>query len=230
MKDNQIIEWQKYVVNELTTKGATLIGFGDITSFGTDITGGFPRAISIAVKYDERIVENLKSDEFAFYVHLNEIKSKVNNLVKIAEELIRTGGYNYRAVTDVSIKNSTQLKELKFFSHALAAAYSGLGWIGKSSLLITPEYGPRVRLATILTDANFIIATPSIQDKCGECDLCVLACPYQAIHNINWGESVSSEMLVDRCLCYDKRRLFFSVLGRNYSCGRCIQACKFGRI
>jgi epoxyqueuosine reductase len=229
MQDNQINEWQEYVVKELTTKGASLVGFGDITSSGTKITGEFPIAISIAVKCDEEIVENLHTDEFAFYMHLKELKGKVDTLVKVAEGLIRDGGYNYQTVTDASIKNSKHLKELRFFSHALAAAYSGLGWIGKNSLLITPNFGPRVRLATVLTDANFTTAMPSMQDKCGECDLCVIACPYQAIHNINWGKSVSSEMLVDGCLCYDKRCSFFPVLGRSYSCGRCMQACKIGR-
>ena len=39
------------------------------------------------------------------------------------------------------------------FSHKLAAHMAGLGWIGKSCLLITPEAGPRVRWATVLTDA-----------------------------------------------------------------------------
>ena len=44
------------------------------------------------------------------------------------------------------------------FSHKMAAHLAGLGWIGKSCLLVTPQYGPRVRWTTVLTDYPFSMA------------------------------------------------------------------------
>lgn len=55
------------------------------------------------------------------------------------------------------------------FSHKMGASLSGLGWIGKNCLLVTPEHGPRVRWTTILTDAP-LEPTGNLQEqKCGRC-------------------------------------------------------------
>ena len=45
------------------------------------------------------------------------------------------------------------------FPHKTAANMAGLGFIGKSVLFISNEFGPRVRLATVLTDAPLNVGT-----------------------------------------------------------------------
>lgn len=62
-------------------------------------------------------------------------------------------------------------------SHRHAAARAGLGVIGKSALLITPEYGNRVELVTILTDLEFAPSPPAENLCPPDCRLCVDACP-----------------------------------------------------
>ena len=37
-------------------------------------------------------------------------------------------------------------------SHKAVARTEGIGWQGKSLLIVSPQYGPRIRLATVLTD------------------------------------------------------------------------------
>ncbi|MCK9565162.1 MAG: hypothetical protein M0Q43_03825 [Methanothrix sp.] len=64
------------------------------------------------------------------------------------------------------------------FSHKLAAHMAGLGWIGKSCLLITPEAGPRVRWASVLTDAPMKATGYAMAERCGECRKCVDVCPH----------------------------------------------------
>lgn len=59
------------------------------------------------------------------------------------------------------------------FSHKLGARLAGLGWIGKSCLLVTPEHGPRVRWTSILTDAPLKPTGSPLEEKCGECTECV---------------------------------------------------------
>lgn len=58
---------------------------------------------------------------------------------------------------------------------------AGLGSIGKNNLLVTRQFGPRVRFVSILTDAELAPARPGDQNLCSECDLCVEACPTGAL-------------------------------------------------
>ena len=62
----------------------------------------------------------------------------------------------------------------------VVAAYAGLGWIGKHSLLINPDLGSWVLLAGIATTLPL---TPDdlVTDQCGACTLCLDACPTGAI-------------------------------------------------
>lgn len=80
---------------------------------------------------------------------------------------IRDAGYKARA---------------EHFIHAKAAAtLAGLGWIGKQTLCITPQLGPRQRWCAVITDAALPPDEPFKQDLCGDCELCVEACPVNAI-------------------------------------------------
>jgi len=58
-----------------------------------------------------------------------------------------------------------------------AAYEAGLGAIGKNRLLITPEFGPRVRFAAILTSAQLEPGKPIKEDFCSDCGACVESCP-----------------------------------------------------
>lgn len=63
-----------------------------------------------------------------------------------------------------------------------AAVLAGLGVIGKNNLLLTPEYGPRIRLRAIafskeLPPARIITQNP----WCEDCDRCIQACPVNAL-------------------------------------------------
>jgi epoxyqueuosine reductase QueG len=61
-----------------------------------------------------------------------------------------------------------------------AAYKAGLGAIGRSSLLITPEYGPRVRLSAIVTNAPLTPSLPSNTDFCLSCRVCEKVCVAKA--------------------------------------------------
>jgi len=61
------------------------------------------------------------------------------------------------------------------------AQLAGLGAIGKNSLVINPEYGPWIRLQSILTDAPLVPDEPYTQDQCKDCTRCIDACPTGAL-------------------------------------------------
>ena len=61
------------------------------------------------------------------------------------------------------------------------AQMAGIGAFGKQGLIIHPEYGPWIRLRSILTDAELVPTEPFTEDFCGDCEECIKACPVGAL-------------------------------------------------
>lgn len=65
-----------------------------------------------------------------------------------------------------------------------AAALAGIGVLGKNNLLLTPEYGARVRLRAMFLDADLEPTGPLAFDPCSRCDRpCYRACPQEAFRS-----------------------------------------------
>jgi len=60
------------------------------------------------------------------------------------------------------------------------AVRSGIGWIGKNSILISPRSGSFVFIGTLLVDRP-LHYDKSLPDRCGSCAKCMDACPVKAI-------------------------------------------------
>ncbi len=72
------------------------------------------------------------------------------------------------------------------------AVKAGLGWFGKNTLLVTPEYGSWVCLGELVTDLPFPVDRP-LARGCGNCRECIESCPTKALdEDINLNP--------DRCL------------------------------
>ena len=98
--------------------------------------------------------------------------------------LIEERGYRAAMVVPASpIEMSRETKGLLGdISLRHVAVGAGLGTIGKSRLLLTHRWGPRVRLGAVVTNA-LLEADKSIEEElCGDCDLCVQSCPAQALN------------------------------------------------
>ena len=120
-----------------------------------------------------------------------------------------------------------------------AAVRCGLGCQGKSTLLVTPNYGPRVRLISVLTSAELDVDEPYREDLCRNCEKCVVACPTQALEPY--------KIKINRCMTYaaekpdasdvpeDARKLERKLIERPTSnsyieCTTCIEACPIGKL
>ncbi|MFH0796542.1 MAG: hypothetical protein V2A65_05720 [Candidatus Omnitrophota bacterium] len=71
-------------------------------------------------------------------------------------------------------------KQAGHLSHKRLAVSAGSGWIGRNNLLVTPGFGSRIRLATVLTAASLPAGVP-MSFGCGDCYKCLTRCPAGAI-------------------------------------------------
>ncbi|MGH8948499.1 MAG: epoxyqueuosine reductase, partial [Acidimicrobiia bacterium] len=61
-----------------------------------------------------------------------------------------------------------------------AAVQAGVGWQGKSTMVLAPGHGPWILLGSVVTDAS-IQASHPMQRDCGTCSACIPACPTGAL-------------------------------------------------
>ena len=92
-------------------------------------------------------------------------------------------------------------------------------------MFVSPELGPRVRLATVFTDAPLVPGVAVTESRCGPCRACVDACPAGAGRDVSWSAGMARDALFDEKACevYTER---FEDLGGV--CGSCLAACPYG--
>ena len=74
-----------------------------------------------------------------------------------------------------------------------SAVAAGLGWIGKNTLLVTPEYGNMVWLSSVLIDTE--LEPDPMLSEClckDDCSLCIVNCPVNALGNPEMNQSACS--------------------------------------
>jgi epoxyqueuosine reductase QueG len=153
----------------------------------------------------------------------NAVNSKLDQISLLIAKRIQKTNFNAYPIFNIMIDSK---KLIGSFSHKLAAHLSGLGWIGKSCLLITPQYGPRLRWGTVLTDAPLTTGLP-LPQRCGECSECVDICPPKAFTGVPFNSSEPREVRFKAHLCdeyMDRRKERFG----EGLCGLCVHICPHG--
>ena len=107
------------------------------------------------------------------------------------------------------------------FSHVIAAYYAGMGTIGDSHNLITPEFGPRLRIVSILTDAPIPPDEMLKKNLCIHCKKCMYSCPSHCF-------SENGERLyhMDKIAC-TKYHVQLKA-EHHWPCGICVSVCPVG--
>jgi epoxyqueuosine reductase len=229
---------QKKVEKKARDMGARFFGAADlgpardfITSQGGGFLAEFPRAVSLGITLHDGIVDQLprhreipvaRTYDYLYYT----VNRSLDRIALRISTLLDQNGYKTLLIpaSDTLYKE----KALGLFSHKLAAHLAGLGWIGPSCLLITPQAGPRVRWVTILTDAPLETGSP-LSNGCGECRACVDACPPKAFSGRGFHPEEPRDLRfnVQKCMAY-RGRLEEKVTGVRV-CGMCIQSCPVGQ-
>ena len=148
-----------------------------------------------------------------------------NALLLKAGLFLQKRGYRYITVAASQSINKNGWNYTGRYSHKKAAVLSGLGTIGKSSMFLHKDYGTRVRLGTVFTDAPFDVSDVRPVSLCKNCDLCVKACPSGAISGKEWAPGVTREEMFDAEKCSTYMKKHFQHIGRGAVCGICMEVC-----
>ncbi|NSW83696.1 MAG: epoxyqueuosine reductase [Syntrophothermus sp.] len=174
----------RMVIDRAAKWGASLVGFADVEHNEVEMVvelknQGWKRAVVMAQQLSRGIVDTITDRPTALYAgHYALVNQKLDILALEVASFLQDLGWRALPVPASAVVSEETLSS--YLSHRAVAAAAGLGWIGKNQLLITPEYGPRVRLVTVLTDAPLKAGSP-IKERCGKCTRCIDACPVKAI-------------------------------------------------
>lgn len=108
---------------------------------------------------------------------------------------------------------------------------AGIGWIGKNDLLITYEYGPHIfTFSAVFYAESFPTGTPVRKSECGECSLCVKACPFRNLTGISWTPEVRRDEMINCARCSETRFRIAEKKGMDhkFTCAKCLLACPYG--
>jgi ferredoxin len=143
----------------------------------------------------------------------------------------------YVEAARVAVQLAAALRNLGFSSRAhidgnyrviapLVGRDTGLGEIGRMGLLITPRYGPRVRLAVVTTEAPLAPdgrkPDPSVIDFCAICKKCADCCPARAIPTgLRQEIDGALRWRIDSDACFR----YWNAVGTD--CARCMTVCPY---
>jgi epoxyqueuosine reductase len=180
----------------------------------TSLMSGAKSIICCALRYDDtgsaKVARFARGDDYH-----KEVKQRLR---KLAAELKRLAP---EAKTKCCVDTSPILEK------ALGQR-AGLGWIGKNMLLINPDFGSWFVLGEIVVDVE-IEPDRSMESRCGDCRLCLAACPTNALDG--------NELDAKRCISYltiEHRGEIQSDLAAHiqegsYGCDRCQDACPYNK-
>ncbi len=242
--------------------GAELVGIckvNDSTNFLRNLKkiSSFDSAIVIGCRHSNGafLSDNLRAVQYDTFCIIQELNRIVFCLVRLLEK----NGYDAIGISPyIPVEMSQETKGLLGdASHRHLAKKAGLGSIGFCGLLITPNFGPRVRLASVLTTASLEPDEECKDYFCENCEgNCVKACPVDAIsedgvdvkkcakENMKFGlpglirhlYAISSTGDISENIKNFLREPAFWELwqsttsGMFYNCFECVKACPKGKL
>jgi epoxyqueuosine reductase QueG len=204
--------------------GSSLFGVADLRSFKKEeillppsLIERLPYAISVGFHLSDAVLEEVENQPTPLYFHhYQRVNILLDTLGLIVTSAIQDLGCRAMPVAASQIVDwKTQKAHL---SHKHVARAAGLGWIGRNNLLVSEQFGSRVRLVTILTEMPLTVNSPSVKE-CGSCLDCLKVCPAGAIQE--------RQKDFDHLRCYEQLRVFAKTLHFSHNiCGVCVKACR----
>lgn len=206
----------------LISLGANKVGFADVNGLASEFVD-LPNAISIVLKIPKETIQLVKDESYGeYWASFHKQIDKLTEISLKGEAYIKNLGYNAFGLT--MTRNECDMKKLlSILPYKTMATKSGLGWIGRSALFVTPEYGSAVALGGILTDMPLDFGTPITDSECDECTNCQEACPVDAINPQKWNDRLNRKDIIDIEVCSE---YIISQYEAGLGCTKCMSECK----
>jgi epoxyqueuosine reductase QueG len=185
-----------------------------------NIRDSHPLAVVIALRVSRAVLSTLEDGpNLIYFHHYRQINAQLDRAATLISAEIERRGCSALPIAASQIVDWERMAGQ--VSHKAIARLAGLGWQGRNNLLVTPQLGAQVRLATVLTD--FPLAPDRLLEAdCGSCRRCIVVCPAKAIRE--------TPDAFDLPACYDKLNEFRKTRHiQQHICGVCVKAC-FGPV
>ncbi|WP_024831670.1 4Fe-4S double cluster binding domain-containing protein [Ruminiclostridium josui] len=225
MSDNLYKELETIVYG----MGGTFFGTSDVEDHLPEPLKRYPIAITFGVRLSDAIIDEIDDKPtFTYFNHYRSVNALIDQIsLRLVLSIQAHGKRAYSIAASQSIPSSP-IPYSGVFPHKTGAVLAGLGWIGKNGLFIHKDYGPRVRLGTVLTDMELPCENIILQNNCSSCNRCVKACPALALTGNKWEFGKPRENVVDARACSEYMNRNFKHIGRGSVCGICIKVCPSG--
>lgn len=203
--------------------GADFLGFCAYAKPPVPEYPDLTHALSFGVKLSDAVLQTVEDGpSFMYFQHYRTANALLDSIgFRLGRTLEKHGFSALPVAASQSLGKVNPYRGL--VSHKTAAVLSGLGFVGKSGLFLSKDYGSKVRLATVLTNCPVQSELPVIENGCGNCTACQKACPAGAIY----GElpTMDGERNFDAEKCSRYMKEHFQDVGRGSVCGVCIKVC-----
>jgi epoxyqueuosine reductase QueG len=205
-------------------EGASLFGVAETSaikdkfhSLSPKALQGLDWAVALAFHLSDRVMEDVVDGPTKLYffhyqrvnVLLDELALKVTNFIQ---------GVGWQALPIPASQIVGWEKQRAHVSHKHVAQKAGLGWIGRNNLLVSPQFGSRQRLVTVLTNMPLKVDEP-LPWGCDDCRACISSCPSQSIKD--------RPEDFDHIGCYHQIKALVKAAGISQNiCGLCVKACQ----
>ena len=161
----------------------------------------------------ERITGHVSMNDL-YTGHLDYINSRLTKAAYDIAKACRSTGMKALPLPARGCPTDIRFLEAAFsYKHAAQAA--GLGYFGRNSLLLTHDFGPRVRLSCCITEAKFKpLEKKDVTNMCTDCSICIEGCPAGALQMADEGEAYS----INKFACAS----FRAAAG---GCSECMRLC-----
>ncbi len=206
------------------SSGASVFGAGPVDDLRAHFdalpiwqTEGLSYGISIGVRVSDAVLKGIVIGPTRHYLHHYKMLNLLLDQTALKLSLaIQDKGFNAIPIPASQIVDWE--KQTAHLSHKMIALRAGIGWIGRNNLLVNPELGSKIRIASVLTDMP--LETDSVMERdCDRCRKCIDVCPVTAIKDTyeQW----------DKAACLEKLKYFAKAHNvGQYICGLCVKVCQ----